>query len=127
MLFRQSGIVYTLQANWDCNLHWLGCHALQGLAFVMQRKAGLGASLNWGHSFVIWRQTDGSWSAPCFLRLRYASLGLTLGVQSIQSCHVLQVRLLSPFTRALYVHSASQQACSLSFFIALKAAGCGSR
>lgn len=38
------------------------------------------------------RFADGSWSAPCFMRLRYGSLGFTLGLQQIQSCHVMQVR-----------------------------------
>ena len=65
---------------------------LQGLAFVTQRKAGLVAGYNWGSGFAIQRQPDGSWSAPCFLIMRYGSLGLTLGMQTIQSCHLLQVR-----------------------------------
>ena len=63
----------------------------QGVAFVTQRKAGLVAGVNWGSGFAIQRQPDGSWSAPCFLSMRYGSLGLTLGMQTIQSCHLLQV------------------------------------
>jgi hypothetical protein len=70
----------------------LAAHPLQGLAFVTQRKAGLVAGYNWGSGFAIQRQPDGSWSAPCFLSMRYGSLGLTLGMQTIQSCHLLQVR-----------------------------------
>lgn len=39
------------------------------------------------------RFPDGTWSAPCFLRQRYAGLGLTLGLHTISSISVLQVRL----------------------------------
>lgn len=59
--------------------------------FISERKAGLLAGWDWGHGFVLRHFPDGTWSAPCFLRLRYASLGLTLGAQSIQSVSVLQV------------------------------------
>ncbi|PSC71713.1 SH3 domain-containing [Micractinium conductrix] len=62
----------------------------RGLAFVRQRKAGVLGALNWGYALLIARLADGSWSAPCFLTLRYASLGLTLGAQRIRSVYVLQ-------------------------------------
>ncbi len=65
---------------------------LQGLAFVKQRKAGVLGGWNWGDAMVVQRLPDGSWSAPCFLRLRYGSLGLTLGMQSMRSVYVLQAR-----------------------------------
>ncbi|KAL4420590.1 hypothetical protein ABPG75_010273 [Micractinium tetrahymenae] len=62
----------------------------KGLAFVKQRKAGALCSWNWGDAMVVQRLPDGSWSAPCFMQLRYASLGLTLGMQSMRSVYVLQ-------------------------------------
>lgn len=62
----------------------------KGLAFVKQRKAGLLGGWNWGDALVVQRLPDGSWSAPCFLRLRYGSLGLTMGMQSMRTVYVLQ-------------------------------------
>lgn len=68
------------------------CDPLQGLAFVKQRKAGALCGWNWGDALVLQRLPDGSWSAPCFMRLRYGSLGLTLGLQNMRTVYVLQAR-----------------------------------
>lgn len=57
---------------------------------MKQRKAGLLGGWNWGDALVVQRLPDGSWSAPCFLRLRYGSLGLTMGMQSMRTVYVLQ-------------------------------------
>lgn len=59
---------------------------------MKQCKAGVLGGWNWGDAMVVQRLPDGSWSAPCFLRLRYGSLGLTLGMQSMRSVYVLQAR-----------------------------------
>lgn len=64
----------------------------KGLAFMKQRKAGLLGGWTWGDALVILRLPDGGWSAPIFLRLRFASLGLTAGAQRTRSVYVLQVR-----------------------------------
>ncbi|KAL4446685.1 hypothetical protein ABPG77_007929 [Micractinium sp. CCAP 211/92] len=54
---------------------------MQALAFVERRKAGLLAGWTWGTALLIQRLPGGAWSAPLFLRLRYGSVGLTLGGQ----------------------------------------------
>lgn len=58
--------------------------------FASQRKLGCLLGWDWGTAFLLRRFPDGTWSAPVFLRLRAASLGLTLGVQRIQGVSVLQ-------------------------------------
>jgi lipid-binding SYLF domain-containing protein len=57
---------------------------------VVQQKFGLLGGVNWGRGCIFARLADGSWSPPCFLRLRHASLGLTFGMRRISSCYVLQ-------------------------------------
>jgi hypothetical protein len=49
------------------------------------------AGWEWGNGVVCRRFPDGSWSPPCFIKLRGASLGFTFGMHTIKSCHVLQV------------------------------------
>ncbi|KAI3426027.1 hypothetical protein D9Q98_007995 [Chlorella vulgaris] len=62
----------------------------KGLVFIEQRKAGVVAGWEWGNGVVCRRFPDGSWSPPCFIKLRGASLGFTFGMHTIKSCHVLQ-------------------------------------
>lgn len=59
---------------------------------MVQQKVGLLGGLNWGRGCILARLPDGSWSPPCFLRMRHASLGLTFGMRRINSCYVLQAR-----------------------------------
>lgn len=75
-----------------CVRGWCSPLPPQGLAFFVQRKVGLVGGMAWGQGCVISRLPDGSWSPPCFMRLRHCSLGITFGLQRTESCHVLQVR-----------------------------------
>lgn len=73
----------------------------KGLAFFVQRKVGLVGGMAWGQGCVISRLPDGSWSPPCFMRLRHCSLGITFGLQRTESCHVLQnTEQLAAFMRS---------------------------
>lgn len=83
---------------------------LQGLAFVVHRKVGLLGGMNWGRGCIVTRLGDGTWSAPCFFRVRHCSLGLTFGAQRTTCCHVLQVRLGCLF-RCSTAAACEQQAC----------------
>lgn len=62
----------------------------QGLVFVSNHSAGALAGYSWGRGVLIARLRDG-WSAPLFLRQGSGSLGLLLGWQHEEACHVLQV------------------------------------
>ncbi|KAI7841521.1 hypothetical protein COHA_004693 [Chlorella ohadii] len=72
----------------------------KALVFWHQRKAGILAGWDWGSGCLIRRHQDGTWGAPVFLRLRGGSLGLTLGLQRLQSVSVLQTeRQVQEFVR----------------------------
>ena len=58
--------------------------------FVCNQRAGALAGYSWGHGVLVAR-LPGGWSAPLLLRQRSGSLGLLLGWQRIEACHVLQV------------------------------------
>ncbi|PRW20974.1 DUF500 and SH3 domain [Chlorella sorokiniana] len=61
----------------------------KGLVFVSNQRAGALAGYSWGHGVLIAR-LPGGWSAPLLLRQRSGSLGLLLGWQRVEACHVLQ-------------------------------------
>lgn len=72
-------------------------HFCNGLAFTFVRKLGAGLSFEAGHGFVIRKiytgEKDGrptwTWSAPLFMTVTAAGLGLTLGYTEIESIIVL--------------------------------------
>lgn len=69
-------------------------HFCNGLAFTFVRKVGAGLSFESGHGFVIRKRYSGeqggrptwTWSAPLFLTVAAAGLGLTLGYTEIGAC-----------------------------------------
>lgn len=72
-------------------------HFCNGLAFTFVRKLGVGLSFEAGHGFVIRKIYTGeqggrptwTWSAPLFLTVTAAGLGLTVGYTEIESIIVL--------------------------------------
>lgn len=79
-------ITCAIPTAWTCSTHL----QLQGLVFVSNQRAGALAGYSWGRGVLIAR-LPGGWSAPLLLRQRSGSLGLLLGWQRIEACHVLQV------------------------------------
>ncbi len=59
--------------------------------FLSNQRAGALAGYSWGRGVLIARLPGGGWSAPLLLRQRSGSVGLLLGWQRIEACHVLQV------------------------------------
>jgi lipid-binding SYLF domain-containing protein len=76
--------------DWKEALPPAALRTCKALVFFHQRKAGLLGGWDWGQGCLIRRHQDGTWGAPVFLKLRGGSLGLTLGLQTLQSVSVLQ-------------------------------------
>ena len=88
---------------------------LQGLAFMWQRKAGLITSWTWGTGFVIAHLGPGRWSAPLFLKDRFASVGLTAGFRTVDTFYAIPCDTgMEPFTND-YVASALDVAVTLEY------------
>ncbi|PSC74547.1 SH3 domain-containing [Micractinium conductrix] len=84
-------------------------HFCNGLAFTFVRKVGVGLSFEGGHGFVIRKiytgDRDGrpqwTWSAPLFLTVAAAGLGLTVGYTEIESVIVLDTaEAVQAFTKS---------------------------
>lgn len=75
----------TAGRNLDCHCISPPLPSAQGLAFVVQRKVGLGVGVTHGTGFVIKRLDGQRWSAPSFFTLTDVSLGLTLGVEKLDT------------------------------------------
>ncbi|EFN55670.1 hypothetical protein CHLNCDRAFT_133895 [Chlorella variabilis] len=84
-------------------------HYCNGLAFTFVRKLGAGISFEAGHGFVIRKIYTGerqgrptwTWSAPLFLTVTAAGLGLTLGYTEIDSIIVLDTpEAVQSFTKS---------------------------
>jgi lipid-binding SYLF domain-containing protein len=58
----------------------------KGLVFLFQHKAGVGLSYTWSGGFVI-KRCGNRWSAPCFVKDRHVSLGLTVGYRATDILH----------------------------------------
>ncbi|GAB4816487.1 hypothetical protein N2152v2_003533 [Parachlorella kessleri] len=58
----------------------------KGLTFLFEKRVGCFLGLGWARGFVVAQLPGGAWSAPCFLSSGHASLGMTLGFQSVQYC-----------------------------------------
>jgi len=56
---------------------------------MWQRKAGFLGSWVWGHGFVIARLGPYKWSAPCFLKDRFLSVGFTAGFRTLDTVYAI--------------------------------------
>jgi sodium-coupled neutral amino acid transporter 10 len=60
-----------------------------GVAFMCSFRMGVGITLGGGRGFVMGRLPDGRWSAPLFLMVDQAGVGISLGMTEVQSLIVL--------------------------------------
>lgn len=75
----------------------------KSLVFFWHRKAGCLGSYTWGHGFVISSIAPGVWSAPMFIKDRYVSLGLTIGMASTDAVYAIPDNVgIIPFIRTSY-------------------------
>ncbi|WPT16830.1 SH3 domain-containing protein [Picochlorum sp. SENEW3] len=75
----------------------------KALVFFWHRKAGFLGSYTWGYGFVISSIAPGLWSAPVFIKDRYMSLGLTVGLSASDAVFAIPDNTgVIPFIRTSY-------------------------
>lgn len=93
-----EAILQDLQSSWKTAIPPEVLRRAQGIVIINQVQAGLFFGIKDGYAVALVRRPNGKWSIPIFLRAAETSLGLQVGVRSLNKVLVI---MDEPTTRLL--------------------------